>query len=106
MSAEKLLQKLYSVIRDKIEVKVKKVVTPEKYLLDCFKYFDSADLGFVNYSLFEKVILMKLNINVFNKEELVMIYTNLLDLCNGRNQCIKYRDFIMLVMGVTVNIHS
>jgi hypothetical protein len=79
MSAEKLLQNLYQQIRDKIEVRIKKLATPEKYLLDCFKYFDSADLGYVNYALFEKVILMKLNLNVFNKEELIMIYTNLLD---------------------------
>jgi hypothetical protein len=58
---------------------IKNQSSPEKYLLDCFKYFDSADLGYVNYALFEKVILMKLNLNVFNKEELIMIYTNLLD---------------------------
>ena len=59
--------------------------SPEKYLLDSFKYFDSADLGFVNYSLFEKVILMKLNINIFSKDELFMIYSNLLEICEGKN---------------------
>jgi hypothetical protein len=62
---------------------IKNQGSPEKYLLDCFKYFDSADLGFVNYSLFEKVIMMKLNINILSKEELQMIYSSLLDICNG-----------------------
>ena len=64
---------------------IKNQSSPEKYLLDCFKYFDSADLGFVNYSLFEKVILMKLNINIFSKDELLVLYSSLLDICNGRN---------------------
>lgn len=94
MTIDRLVQSLYKQIKEKIDVKVRKISTPEKYLLDCFKYFDTADLGYVNFSLFEKVIQMRLNINVFNKEELLVVYTELLNTCNGKNQCIKYRDFI------------
>lgn len=50
------MTKLFQQIQFKIGVMIKNQNSPEKFLLDCFKYFDSAELGYVNYALFEKVV--------------------------------------------------
>ena len=63
-------QKLFEAIRQKIEVRNKRVSQPEKFLLDCFKYFDQSLTELSDCALFERVVATKLAIGVFSTEEL------------------------------------
>lgn len=53
-------------MKTKIENKIKNGNSPEKILLEIFKYYDVNNSEKVNKETFEKVVSIKLNLNLFS----------------------------------------
>lgn len=87
---ERLVNNFEKELKYWVQLKTGSNGTPEKVLLESFKYFDISGTGDIDYKIFEKVIKIWLGISLFNDEELYTIY----DYFANNNGQILYWDLI------------
>lgn len=67
-SSTKLIEKFQKELKNWIEIKCKNKDTPDKVLLNAFKYYDVGNTGLSDFKTFSQVVVIKAGINIFTEE--------------------------------------
>ena len=105
MSDKTLVDRFIKELKNKIYIKSSSSMTPEKALLESFKYYDYRKTGLIDYKTFLKMVKIKLSINVFKNEEIMIIFDNFQNKF-GSDNSILYRNLIKDIYNVDVTLKS
>ena len=106
MSDEVLIKKFIKELKHKIHIKSNTSIAPEKTLLESFKYYDFRKTGNIDYKTFTKMVKIKLSINIFRNEELMIIYDYFQNKFDSGKNSIIYREFVKDLYNVDVTLNS
>lgn len=104
ISSTKLIEKFEKELKYRTEIKSKNRRTPDKVLLDSFKYYDIKNQGLANYQTFLQVVRVKLGINIFTDEQLTMVFDYYLGNLESTNNNILYRDLVSHLYNINVSL--
>lgn len=106
MSDQILINKFLKELKHKIHIKSPTSIAPEKTLLESFKYYDFRKTGQIDYKTFTKMVKIKLSINIFKNEELMIIYDCFQNRFDSGKNSILYREFVKDLYNVDVTLNS
>jgi Ca2+-binding EF-hand superfamily protein len=101
-----LIDKFIKQLKHKIHIKSNVSMSPEKTLLEAFKYYDYEKTGKSDFKTFTKLVKIKLSINVFSNEEMMMIYDYFQNKFDSGDNCLFYRELIKDLYNVDVTLNS